>query len=82
MGWDQSFCGRKRKAENLCTFYKFQLVGDVHEVYFDNHSDLTDYGFEGHLLRKDFSILGYVEIKYDRNKKRSVVEPSGLKSGK
>ena len=45
------------------------------------HSEV-DYGFEGHLLRKDFSILGYVEIKYDRNKKRSVVEPSGLKSGK
>ena len=48
----------------------------MYEVYFDNHTDLrrnlTDYGFEGHPLRKDFSKSGYVEIKYDKTKKESL----------
>jgi len=48
-------------------------------VYFSNHPDLrrilTDYGFEGHPLRKDFPLSGYVEVRYDDSKKRVVSEP-------
>jgi NADH:ubiquinone oxidoreductase subunit C len=36
---------------------------------------LTDYGFIGHPLKKDFPISGYVELRYDENKKRLVTEP-------
>lgn len=57
-------------------------IWDMYGVYFDLHPDLrrilTDYGFEGHPLRKDFPISGYVEVKYDEDKKRIVVEPLGL----
>ena len=57
-------------------------IWDMYGVYFDSHPDLrrilTDYGFEGHPLRKDFPISGYVEVKYDEDKKRIVVEPLGL----
>lgn len=36
---------------------------------------MTDYGFDGHPLRKDFPLTGYTEIRYDEEKKRIVVEP-------
>lgn len=39
---------------------------------------MTDYGFEGHPLRKDFPLTGYVEVRYDDEKKRVVVEPVEL----
>ncbi len=50
-------------------------VWDLFGVFFENHFDLrrilTDYGFEGHPLRKDFPLTGYIDIKFD-NKLRSV----------
>lgn len=52
---------------------------DLLGIYFSGHPDLrrimTDYGFEGHPLRKDFPLTGYVEIRYDDEKKRVVYEP-------
>lgn len=51
-------------------------------VFFVGHPDLrrimTDYGFDGHPLRKDFPLTGYTEIRYDEEKKRIVVEPLEL----
>lgn len=57
-------------------------VWDLFGVFFSNHPDmrriLTDYGFEGHPLRKDFPLSGYVELRYDEGQKRVVCEPIEL----
>jgi NADH dehydrogenase (ubiquinone) Fe-S protein 3 len=57
-------------------------VYDLFGVLFTGHPDLrrimTDYGFDGHPLRKDFPLSGYTEIRYDEEKKRIVVEPLEL----
>ncbi len=55
---------------------------DLFGIYFSGHPDLrrimTDYGFEGHPLRKDFPLTGYVEVRYDEDKRRIVYEPVSL----
>ncbi len=57
-------------------------VWDLFGVYFSDHPDLrrlvTDYGFEGHPLRKDFPMTGYVEVRWDDEQKRVVTEPVNL----
>jgi NADH-quinone oxidoreductase subunit C len=51
---------------------------DLFGIFFKNHSDLrrilTDYGFEGHPLRKDFPLSGYLEARFDESEKRVVLE--------
>jgi NADH-quinone oxidoreductase subunit C len=55
---------------------------DMYGILFSGHPDLrrllTDYGFQGHPLRKDFPLTGYVEVRYDDEKKRVVYEPVKL----
>ena len=55
---------------------------DLYGVLFTGHPDLrrllTDYGFEGHPLRKDFPLTGFVEVRYDDAQKRVVNEPVRL----
>ncbi len=55
---------------------------DLYGIYFAGNPDLrrlmTDYGFEGHPLRKDFPLTGHVELRYDEEQKRVVYEPVQL----
>jgi NADH-quinone oxidoreductase subunit C len=55
---------------------------DLYGVIFTGHPDmrrlLTDYGFDGHPLRKDFPLTGFVEVRYDDQQKRVVYEPVRL----
>lgn len=56
---------------------------DMYGIVFSGHPDLrrllTDYGFEGHPLRKDFPLSGFVEVRYDDAQKRVVYEPVSLR---
>lgn len=57
-------------------------IWDMYGVMFSDHPDLrrllTDYGFEGHPLRKDFPLTGFVETRYDEERKRVVYDPVKL----
>ena len=53
-------------------------IWDLYGIFFSNHPDLrrilTDYGFEGYPMRKDFPVYGYVEVFYDNIQKRIIIE--------
>jgi NADH-quinone oxidoreductase subunit C len=55
---------------------------DMYGILFSGHPDLrrllTDYGFEGYPLRKDFPLTGHVELRYDDDQKKVVYEPVSL----
>ena len=55
---------------------------DMYGIYFSEHPDLrrllTDYGFDGHPLRKDFPLSGYTQVRYDEEQKRVIYEPVTL----
>lgn len=73
--------------ESICTIFSSSVwwereIWDLFGIFFQNNFEikriLTDYGFEGHPLRKDFPLTGYVESRYDEKSKRVVCEPIEL----
>ena len=83
----KTYADEAAPVPSLCALYDGanwyeREVYDMFGVYFVGHPDLrrimTDYGFEGHPLRKDFPLTGYTEIRYDEEKKRIVTEPLEL----
>ena len=65
-----------------CSNWYEREIWDLFGISFINHPDLrrilTDYGFEGHPLRKDFPLTGFVQVKYDDEKKQVINEPVKL----
>jgi len=65
-----------------CANWFEREVWDLYGVLFSDHPDLrrllTDYGFEGHPMRKDFPLSGHVEVRYDSEQKRVVYQPVTL----
>jgi NADH-quinone oxidoreductase subunit C len=53
----------------------FDLFGIIFEGHLDLRRILTDYGFIGHPMRKDFPVIGHVEMRYDAEKKRVIYQP-------
>jgi NADH dehydrogenase (ubiquinone) Fe-S protein 3 len=80
----KTYADEATPVPSLCDLYDGanwyeREVYDLFGVFFVGHPDLrrimTDYGFDGHPLRKDFPMTGYTEIRYDEEKKRIVYEP-------
>nr|BBQ05349.1 NADH dehydrogenase subunit 9 [Hemiarma marina] len=79
--------GETERIPSLCAVYPNadwceREMYDLYGIVFENHPDLrrilTDYGFQGHPLRKDFPCTGYTEVRYDEVEKRVTMEPVEL----
>ena len=80
-------CGESDIVPSVCSVFSSanwyeRETFDFFGIMFSDHPDLrrllTDYGFDGHPLRKDFPLTGYVEVRYDEEQKRVVYEPVKL----
>jgi len=83
----KTYAGEADAVPSACSVFRGadwyeRETWDLFGVYFSDHPDLrrilTDYGFEGHPLRKDFPLTGYTEVRYDEERKRVVYEPLQL----
>lgn len=81
------YLGLEESLESVSSVYSSanwleREVWDMYGIYFMDHPDLrrilTDYGFEGFPLRKDFPVTGFLEMRYNENEKRIVYEPVEL----
>ena len=79
--------GDDKPAPSVCAVFSAagwyeREAWDLYGLFFADHPDLrrllTDYGFDGHPLRKDFPLTGHVEARYDEGEKRVVYEPVSL----
>jgi len=80
---DNPIIGSVTKIWNSANWFEREAF-DMFGILFDGHDDLrrilTDYGFIGHPFRKDFPVIGNVEMRYDEDKKRVVYEPVSIEN--
>ncbi|GJE87773.1 NADH-quinone oxidoreductase subunit C [Phanerochaete sordida] len=83
----KTYAGEADSVPSACSVFRGadwyeRETWDMYGIFFEGHPDLrrilTDYGFEGHPLRKDFPLTGYTEVRYDEERKRVVYEPLQL----
>ena len=81
VGIDDDNIGTVINVHSCASWYERE-AWDMYGVKFNHHPDLrrilTDYGFEGHPLRKDFPLTGYKEVRYDLEQKKVIYEPVNL----
>lgn len=80
---DNLLCPSVYKIWNSANWYEREAF-DLFGILFENHPDLrrilTDYGFDGHPFRKDFPLIGQVEMRYDATLNRVVYEPVSIQA--